>query len=110
MRKRKSCGVILEQKLQRCNLSVLQYADDTVISMDDSIEEAKNMKLIFTTFEQLSGLKINYHKSELYCFGDAKQEQDNYMGIFRCQVAETPFTYLGIYRFIISESVTKTGK
>ena len=54
-------------------LSVLQYADDTIIFMDDSIEEAKNMKLILSTFEQLSGLKINYHKSELYCFGDAKQ-------------------------------------
>jgi len=54
------------------------------------------MKLILTTFEQLSGLKINYHKSELYCFGDAKQMQDNYVGIFGCQVAETPFTYLGI--------------
>jgi len=47
------------------------------------------MKLILTTFEQLSGLKINYHKSELYCFGDAKQMQDSY-------VVETPFTYLGI--------------
>jgi hypothetical protein len=22
-----------------------------------------------TTFEQLSGLKINFHKSELFCFG-----------------------------------------
>ena len=40
--------------------------------MDDSIEEAKNMKLILTTFEHLSGLKITYHKSGLYCFGDAK--------------------------------------
>jgi len=77
-------------------LSVLQYADDTIIFMDDNIEEAKNMKLILTIFEQLSGLKINYHKSELYCFGDAKQVQDSYVGIFGCQVAETPFTYLGI--------------
>ena len=75
--------MILEQKLQRSNLSVLQYADDTIISMDDSIEEAKNMKIIFTTFEQLSGLKINYHKSELYCFDDAKTGTGQLCGYFR---------------------------
>jgi hypothetical protein len=31
-----------------------------------------NMKLILCTFEQLSGLKIDFHKSEIYCFGKAE--------------------------------------
>ena len=75
---------------QSCSVQMIR------LFMDDSIEEAKNMKLILTTFEQLSGLKINYHKSELYCFGNVKQAHDSYVGIFGCQVAETPFTYLGI--------------
>ena len=47
-------------------------------------------------FEQLSGLKINYHKSELICFGEAKEVESDYMDILGCQVAETPLTYLGI--------------
>jgi hypothetical protein len=34
--------------------------------MDDDLERAKNMKLLLCAFEQLSGLKINFHKSE--CF------------------------------------------
>jgi hypothetical protein len=47
-------------------LSVLQYVDDTIILMGDDLERAKNMKLVLWAFEQLSGLKINFHKSELF--------------------------------------------
>jgi len=64
--------------------------------MDHKFDEARNMKLILTIFEQLSGLKINYHKSELFCFGEAKEVESDYMNIFGCQVAEAPLTYLGI--------------
>jgi hypothetical protein len=52
-------------------LSILQYADDTIVFMEHDVEKAQNLKLILATFEQLSGLKINFHKSELFCFGDA---------------------------------------
>src|SRR6185312_5968434 len=38
-------------------LSILQYADDTILSMENDLEEAKNMKLLLCAFEQLSGLK-----------------------------------------------------
>jgi hypothetical protein len=40
--------------------------------MDHDIEKARNLKLILSVFEQLSGLKINFHKSELFCFGEAQ--------------------------------------
>jgi hypothetical protein len=33
------------------------------------LEKAKNLKLVLCAFEKLSGLKINFHKSEMYCFG-----------------------------------------
>ena len=77
-------------------ISILQYADDTIIFMEHNFEQAKNMKLLLTMFEQLSGLKINFHKSELFCFGAAKGVQQDYMNIFGCNVGEAPFTYLGI--------------
>ena len=54
-------------------LSILQYADDTILFMDHDLENATNLKLILSAFEQLSGLKINFHKSELFCFGDAQE-------------------------------------
>jgi hypothetical protein len=34
-------------------LSTLQYADDTIIFMDNDLERAKNMKLLLCAFEQL---------------------------------------------------------
>jgi hypothetical protein len=53
-------------------LSILQYADDTILFMDHNFEQAKNMNLLLSAFKQLSSLKINFHKSEIFCFGEAK--------------------------------------
>jgi hypothetical protein len=47
-------------------LSILQYANDTILFMEHDIDKAKNMKLLLSAFEQLSGLKINFHKSEIF--------------------------------------------
>jgi len=44
-------------------LSILQYADDTILFMDHDLEKARNLKLLLCAFEQGSGLKINFHKS-----------------------------------------------
>jgi hypothetical protein len=52
-------------------LSILQYADDTILFMEHDLKKAQNLKLILVAFEQLSGLKIYFHKSELICFGEA---------------------------------------
>jgi len=65
-------------------LSILQYADDTIIFMDHDLEQAKNMKLLFSVFEQLFGLKINFHKSEIFCYGEAKQYETEYVEMFGC--------------------------
>ena len=77
-------------------LSILQYADDTILFMEHNFEEAKNMKLVLTTFEHLSGLKINFHRSELFCYGEVKEAQQEYMNIFGCPVGVVPFRYLDI--------------
>jgi hypothetical protein len=77
-------------------LSILQYADDTVIFMDHDVEKTVNMKLILSTFEQLSGLKINFHKSKIFCFGKAKEYEVFYSQLFGCGVGKFPFCYLGL--------------
>jgi hypothetical protein len=46
--------------------------------MDNDLERAKNMKLLLCAFEQLSRLKINFHKNELFCYGAAKANQFEY--------------------------------
>jgi len=77
-------------------LSILQYADDIVIFMSHDLDKALNMKLILSTFEQLSGLKINFHKSEIFCFGKAKEHEAFYSQLFGCRLGNYPFRYLGL--------------
>jgi hypothetical protein len=64
--------------------------------MDHNIEQAKNMELLLCVFEQLSGLKIIFHKSELFCYGDAKECEEKYNELFGCGMGQYPFKYLGI--------------
>ena len=55
--------------------AVLQYADDTILLIPDSLEYTKNLKYIMCLFEQLSGLKINFNKSEIFCIGLTEERQ-----------------------------------
>jgi hypothetical protein len=65
-------------------LSILQYAYDTILFKENDLEKARNLKLILAAFEQLSGLKINFHKSELFCFGEAQESAADYAELFGC--------------------------
>jgi len=69
---------------------------DTVLFFDHDIEQAKKLKLLLGTFEQLSSLKINFHKSELFCFGQAKESEEQYSYLFGCKMGSYPFPYLGL--------------
>jgi hypothetical protein len=53
----------------------LQYADDTILFMENDLEQAAKMKLLLCALERLSDLKINFQKSKLFCYGDAKQKE-----------------------------------
>jgi hypothetical protein len=67
------------------DLSILQYADDTLIFMDHDLAMAENIKLLLLAFEQVWGLRINYHKSELFCFGQARDVDSHYINLFGCK-------------------------
>jgi hypothetical protein len=64
--------------------------------VDEGLSILKNLKLLLCAFEKLSGLKINFHKSEIFCFGEAKEMQEQYTSIFGCHEGLYPFKYLGI--------------
>ena len=70
--------------------------------MEHDLAKARNMKLVLCLSEQLSGLKINFNKSELFCIGRAKEEQEAYKELFVCELGSLPFTYLGIPTTIAS--------
>jgi hypothetical protein len=51
---------------------------------------------LLCVFEQLSGLKTNLHKSEIFCYGEAKDYEQQYIELFGCDLGALPFRYLGI--------------
>jgi hypothetical protein len=74
----------------------LQYADDTILFIEDDLVKAKGLRLVLSAFEKLSGLKINFHRSELFCFGEANNKIKEYIWLFGCKEGAFPFRYLGI--------------
>jgi hypothetical protein len=59
-----------------------QLRSETVISVDHDIEKENiYMKLLVRAFEQLSCLKINFRKNELFCFGQAKQQEKQHIQV-----------------------------
>jgi hypothetical protein len=41
--------------------------------MEHDLTKALNMKMVLSIFEQLAGLKINFHKSEVFYFGKVNE-------------------------------------
>jgi hypothetical protein len=76
-------------------LSILQYADDAILFMEHDLKNSRNLKLILTAFEQHSVLKINFHKSELFCFGEARDSAALYAELFGCGQGQFPKTAKG---------------
>jgi hypothetical protein len=76
-------------------LSILQYTDDKILFMDQNLEQAWNMMLLLAAFEQLVGLKTNYHKSELFYFWEAKDHELQYEQLFGCKKGSYQFRYIG---------------
>jgi hypothetical protein len=72
------------------DLSILQCADNSIIFLENDRQGAKNMNLLMCTFDQLSGLKINFHKIELFCYGAAKDHEVDYSQIFGCGMGTFP--------------------
>lgn len=77
-------------------LTHLQYADDTILFMEDDESSLANVKFILYCFEWMTGLRINYHKSDVYTFGLSESEQQRVANTLKCKVGEFPMIYLGI--------------
>jgi hypothetical protein len=52
------------------HVSHLLFADDTLIFSDANPEHIFNLRLLFTWFEAISGLRINFNKSEMVPVGN----------------------------------------
>jgi hypothetical protein len=58
---------------------------------------AMSLKHILTCFELMSGMRINYSKSELVLINmDNQEDIDSFVEIFGCLVGAFPIKYLGV--------------
>ena len=54
------------------------------------------MNLLLCVIEESSGLKINFHKSDFFCYGETKRRKHEYTEFFGCDTGSYLFVYLGI--------------
>jgi hypothetical protein len=56
-------------------------------------------------FEKLFGLEINFHKSELFCFGLAREQGQEFVELFGCKEGNLPFRPVfrnsNVYSYIV---------
>jgi hypothetical protein len=74
----------------------LQYADDTLLFLEHWYQYATHLKWLMTCFEKMSGMRINYNKSDLTPINLEDDESHNYVKIFYCRVGSFPFKYFRV--------------
>jgi hypothetical protein len=95
-------------------ITIMQYADDTVLCLKNDVLKERNAKLLLYLFEQLSGLKINLEKSEIILIGGDNSLVVEFAETFNCQIGCFPIKYLGVpissgdYMWWIGKSWKKT--
>ena len=77
-------------------LSILQFADDSLFLCEDTYNNVLTLKAILRGFELASGLKINFHKSKLVGINVPRNNVVCYTKTLNCAQMGIPFTYLGL--------------
>jgi hypothetical protein len=71
-------------------VSILQYVDDTILLFEDNLEQ-----VLLCLFEEMCDRKINFHKSDFYCVGQAKLRVKRFEEVLTCKSGYLPMKYLG---------------
>jgi hypothetical protein len=77
-------------------ISHLQYVDDTLILIQYNEAHISNLKFLLMCFEDMSGLKINYHKSKVIVMGQPEETQRRIVDMLNCKLGAFSFVYLGL--------------
>jgi hypothetical protein len=74
----------------------LQYADSTILFSSSDTSHLTNLKQILLWYEQISGMRINFHKSEVTPMNLDDELIHAVSHIFSCPIGKFPIKYLGI--------------
>ncbi|WMV54059.1 hypothetical protein MTR67_047444 [Solanum verrucosum] len=81
-----------EGSLEICHLL---YADDTIIFCEATVEQVTYVRVILVVFEVVSGLKVNWRKSNIFPIKEVTNVQ-SMASVLGCEVGMLPTVYLGM--------------
>lgn len=82
-------------KFHNRTISHFQYADDTVLFIQNSKKDIRGMKRVLLLFQSITGLAINFNKSLVYHTSNDRDCLKAGIKILGCQPGSIPFKYLG---------------
>ncbi|XP_050217744.1 uncharacterized protein LOC126668597 [Mercurialis annua] len=96
--KAKSLGLFTGIQIDgfRKSLSLLQFADDTLLFLPNDLEMVKNLLRVLRCFAIVSGLRINFQKSSIIGLNVPKEDITSAASILNCKIETLSFTYLGL--------------
>lgn len=62
-------GIVVDSRL-----SIIQYADDMIFIVEQDLENARNMKLLFFGVREILGSQYELEHNQILCFGEAQDE------------------------------------
>jgi hypothetical protein len=74
----------------------LQYADDTLLFSNYDTGAIRNLKCVLMLFEQVSRMRINFHKSEWVPTNLDDEQIHEIAHVLSCPVGKFPIKYLGV--------------
>jgi hypothetical protein len=74
----------------------LQYANDTIVCLKNDFVGGRNVKFLLYYYELMSGLKINFSKSEVIMINGNDELALEYAETFNCNAGQFPIKYLGV--------------
>ena len=80
----------------RTRVPHLQFADDTIFFSNSCAEELKTLKSLLLVFRQISGLKVNRDKSNLFGINLDQNHLSRLALLLDCKASDWPILYLGL--------------
>lgn len=73
----------------------LQFADDVILFLNDDYSSILGIKRILQCFQVISGMKVNFTKSQVYAFHIDAEVKKKWALKLQCILGSVPFKYLG---------------
>jgi hypothetical protein len=84
------------QELGRGGIISMQYADDTLLFLENRLLSSINLKWILACFERMSGMRINFYKCDLVPINVMESDAQLIAQSLSCKMGDFPLKYLGV--------------